>query len=107
MEDEVDRACSTHGTKRSAYRVLVEKLEGRIPLVRPRHRLEDNINMDCRDMGWCGMDDMQVFKIKVTRIFTVYNYCDTFGTAVNLTYVPWVNEVKILLIRFHLNLLDH
>jgi hypothetical protein len=102
----MDRACSTYGVKRSVYRVLVVKLRGKIPLVRPRHRLEDNINMDRRDMGWCGMDDMQIFNIKVTRIFTVYTYCDTFDTAVSLTYVPWVNEVKILLIRFHLNLLD-
>jgi hypothetical protein len=32
--------------RRSAYRVLVEKPEGRKPLGRPRHRREDNIKMD-------------------------------------------------------------
>jgi hypothetical protein len=32
--------------KRSAYRVLVEKPEGRRPFGRPRHRWEDNITMD-------------------------------------------------------------
>jgi hypothetical protein len=35
------------------YRVLVGKPEGRRPLGRPRHRWEDNIKMDIRDMG-CG-----------------------------------------------------
>jgi hypothetical protein len=52
----------------------VGKQEGKVPLVRPRHRWEDNIYMDHRDMGWCGMDDMQIFNIKVTRMFKVYTY---------------------------------
>jgi hypothetical protein len=34
------------------HKVLVEKLEGRRPLGRPRHRWENNINMDLREMGW-------------------------------------------------------
>jgi hypothetical protein len=34
------------GERRDAYRVLVGKPEGRIPLRRPRHRCEDNIKMD-------------------------------------------------------------
>jgi hypothetical protein len=98
-------ACSTHGVKRSEYGVLVVNQEGKVPLVRPRHRWENSIYMDRRYMGWCGMDDMQIFNIKVTRIYKVYTYCDTFDTAVNLPYVPRFNEVKILVIRFHL--LDH
>jgi hypothetical protein len=32
------------------------KLEGKIPLGRPRHRLENNIKMDLREIGWDGMD---------------------------------------------------
>jgi hypothetical protein len=36
------------GEKRGACRVLVGKLEGKRPLVRPRHRWEDNIKMDPR-----------------------------------------------------------
>jgi hypothetical protein len=36
-EDEMDRACSTNGEKRSAYRVLVGKPEGKRPLGRQRH----------------------------------------------------------------------
>ena len=36
---------------RNAYRVLVGKPEGKRPLGRPRHRWEDNIKMDLREVG--------------------------------------------------------
>jgi hypothetical protein len=48
-EDEMYRACSTHGEKRKAYRILRQ-------LGRPRHRRENNIKMDLREIGWGGMD---------------------------------------------------
>ena len=41
--------------RRGADRVLVGKPEGKRPLVRPKHRWEDNINMDLEEVGW-GMD---------------------------------------------------
>jgi hypothetical protein len=44
------------GERRGAYRALVGKPEGRRPLGRPRHRWEDNIKMDLREVGWGGMD---------------------------------------------------
>jgi hypothetical protein len=50
------RACSTHGDKGNAYRVLVEEPEGQRPLRRRRRRWVDNIKMDVREMGWGGMD---------------------------------------------------
>jgi hypothetical protein len=34
------------GERRLAYRVLMGKLLGKIPLGRPRHRWENNIKMD-------------------------------------------------------------
>jgi len=42
---------------RNAYNILVGKPEGKRPLRRPRHRWEDNITMDlkeigCRDVNW-------------------------------------------------------
>jgi hypothetical protein len=48
------------GEKRNAYRLLVEKPDGRRPLGRPRHRWLDNIKMDLlevgwRDVGWIGL----------------------------------------------------
>jgi hypothetical protein len=44
------------GEKRNAYRILVGKPEGRRPLGRPRRRWVDNIIMDPREIGWDGMD---------------------------------------------------
>jgi hypothetical protein len=42
--------------KRNAYRILVGKPEGKRPLGRPRRRWEDNIRIDLREIGWGGMD---------------------------------------------------
>jgi hypothetical protein len=39
------------GEKRNAYMTLVGKLEGKIPLGRPRHRWVDNIKRDLDRMG--------------------------------------------------------
>jgi hypothetical protein len=50
------RACSTNGEKRNAYRILVGKPEGKRQLGRPRNRRVDNIKMDLREIGWDGMD---------------------------------------------------
>jgi hypothetical protein len=38
--------------KRNEYRIVVRKR----PLGRPRRRFEDNIKMDLKDIGWSGMD---------------------------------------------------
>jgi len=42
--------------KRSVYRVLVGKSEGKRPLGRPRLRWEDNIKMDLQEVGCEDMD---------------------------------------------------
>jgi hypothetical protein len=39
------------GAKRSAYRILVGKPEGKRPLGRPRHMWVDNIKVDIRELG--------------------------------------------------------
>jgi hypothetical protein len=52
---EMGRTCGTYGERRGAYRALVGKPEGRRPLGRPRRRWED-IKMDLREVGWGGMD---------------------------------------------------
>ena len=43
------------GEGRGVHRVLVGKLEGKRPLVRPRRRWEDNIKTDLQEVeGSCG-----------------------------------------------------
>jgi hypothetical protein len=49
---DVDWACSTNGRKSNAYRLLVEKPEGKRPIGRPRNRWVDNIKMDLVEVGW-------------------------------------------------------
>jgi len=44
------------GERRDVYRVLVGKHEEKRPLGRPRHRWEDNIKIDLRNVGvWTGL----------------------------------------------------
>jgi hypothetical protein len=44
------------GEKRNAYRLFMGKLERERPLGRPRRMWVDNIKLDLREMGWCGVD---------------------------------------------------
>jgi hypothetical protein len=44
------------GDRRGAYGILVGRPEGKRPLRRPRPRWDDNIKMDLEEVGWCGMD---------------------------------------------------
>jgi hypothetical protein len=42
--------------KRNAYRILVGNPEGKRLLGTPRRRWVDNIKMDFREIGWAGID---------------------------------------------------
>jgi hypothetical protein len=42
--------------KRNEYRILVGKPEGKRPLRRLRRRCVDNIKIDLTEIGWDGMD---------------------------------------------------
>jgi hypothetical protein len=47
------------GEERKVYKVLVGKPEGKRPLGRPRHRWEDGVRMDLREIClgvWIGFD---------------------------------------------------
>jgi hypothetical protein len=44
------------GEGRGMYKVLVGKPEGKRPLGRPRRRWEDNIKADLQELGFGGMD---------------------------------------------------
>jgi hypothetical protein len=45
---------------RNAYNILFGKLEGKRPLRRPKHKWEDNVRMDLREIGWEGVDWMHL-----------------------------------------------
>jgi hypothetical protein len=44
------------GEKRNAYRIMVEKPDEKRRLGKPRSRWVDNIKYDLREIGWDGMD---------------------------------------------------
>jgi hypothetical protein len=50
------RACSVNGEKRNAFNILVGKPDGKRPQGRSRRRWEDRIKMDLREIGWGGLD---------------------------------------------------
>jgi hypothetical protein len=44
------------GEWRNVYRFLVGRPEGKRLLGRPRHRWEDGLRMDLREIGWGGVE---------------------------------------------------
>jgi len=64
---------------RGVYRVLMGKREGKRPLGRPRHRWENNIKMNLKEVGWGGMD-----WIKLTQVR------DRWRALVNVVMNLWV-----------------
>jgi hypothetical protein len=51
---------SRMGEKKNTHKILVGKPEGKRPLGRPRRRWVDNIKMDLREIGWDGVDWMDM-----------------------------------------------
>jgi hypothetical protein len=54
------RACSMDGEIRNTYRVLAEKPQGKRQLIRSRHRCENNINMDFKEVGCENVDGINL-----------------------------------------------
>jgi hypothetical protein len=52
--------CSTYGERRSIYRVLMGRPEGKRPNGRPRRKWENNIKMDLQEVEFGGMDCIEL-----------------------------------------------
>jgi hypothetical protein len=48
------------GEERKVYRALVRKLKGKRPIGRLRHRWEDGIRMDLREIDWGGTEWLRI-----------------------------------------------
>jgi hypothetical protein len=53
------------GEGRGVYRILVGRPEGKIPLGRPRHRWENSIKTDLREIGIDGANWIQLAQDRV------------------------------------------
>jgi hypothetical protein len=53
------------GERRGVYRALVGNPEGKRPLGKPRHRREDNIKLDLREIGIDGANWIQLAQDRV------------------------------------------
>jgi hypothetical protein len=65
------------GETRNAYRILVGKPEGKWPLGRPRRRWVHDIKMNLREIGWDGIDwielaqDMDKWRTDVNTVMNI------------------------------------
>jgi hypothetical protein len=54
----------TYEEKRNEYRVSVGEPEEKKPLGRHRRKWENNMKMDLREIGWGGMDWIDLAQVK-------------------------------------------
>jgi hypothetical protein len=50
---------------KGVYRVLIRRPKGKRPVGRPRHRWEDNIKMDLKEIGIDGVNWIQLAQDRV------------------------------------------
>jgi hypothetical protein len=81
------RACSPYGGEQRRIQGLVGKPEGKRPLGRPRRRWEDNIKMELQELGYGGMDWIEMARVR--------NKCWALVNAVMNLRVPY-NEGNFL-----------
>jgi hypothetical protein len=60
----MSRTCSTNGEKRNAYSILVGNKKGKRPLGRQKRNWVDNIKLDLREIGWDGMDWIDLAQVR-------------------------------------------
>jgi hypothetical protein len=60
----MSRACNTNGGEEECIYNLIGKPEGKRPLGRPRRRWEDNNTTDVGEIGWGGMDWIDLVQVR-------------------------------------------
>ena len=55
-KNEIGRACSAYGGEVRHIQCFGGEHAGKRPLGRPRHRWEDNVKIDLQEVGYAGMD---------------------------------------------------
>jgi hypothetical protein len=65
-----------HAWRRRVYWVLAERPKGKRPLARPRHRWEDNIKMELREIGFDGVNWIRLAQNRVWWRAFVYRVMD-------------------------------
>jgi len=53
-----------NGGSKSACGVVMKKHEGKKPLGMPKHRWEDNIKVDTKDIGWKNVGHIHLAKVR-------------------------------------------
>jgi hypothetical protein len=52
------------GEERKVYKVFMGRPKGKRPLGRPKHRWENGIRMDLREIGWEGVEWVQLWLVR-------------------------------------------
>jgi hypothetical protein len=88
------------GKERGVYRVVVGRPKGKRPLGRPKHRWEDNIKMDFREIGINGVNWIRLAQDRVQ-----------WQACVNMVMNLWVPYERIFFHKlsdsFSNNILHH
>jgi hypothetical protein len=79
-EDEMGKECSTNVERRNAYRILVRRSEGKLPLRRPRDRWVNNIKIDLGETGLRGVDGIYLAQ-DIDKWRTLVNEVITLGVV--------------------------
>jgi hypothetical protein len=88
------RACSKNRAKRNVCRILVGKPEGKKPLGRPKCRWVNNIKIDLREMGWDGIDwidlgeDRDKWRVLVNTVHR--------GSIKSCEFLEWLHNWQLL-----------
>jgi hypothetical protein len=69
-KNEMGKYVAHLGDRRDAYKVLVGRPEVKRPIGRPTCRWEDNIKMDLQEVGWGGMDWMDLAQERCSVVGT-------------------------------------